>query len=255
MRSTFLVASLLVLAGCSYQGASSQLPASAVTQVAAERVGFVVPVPLSVLRGFGKGIVVRTSGRKRADGTGVPPWLKVSVETQVIGPTEPVVGDMVTAIPVDIDIAPIGLQIRGVRLELNPFNEEISRRGTDEKLPDSWRLDLEPVTNRAFFDAKPQGNRVTEYPFDVVVLYPATPAARLLDSRLVARDVLPPNVRPETVSVALDLEGDGSADLLIVETCGGDWSKPGGDDNCENTTGFVYERVGASWRIIDVLGC
>lgn len=55
-------------------------------------------------------------------------------------------------------------------------------------------------------------------------------------------------------SAAIDLFGDGLPDLLVVETCGGDWSEPDGD-GCENSTGYWYERVEGTWRIIHVLGC
>lgn len=215
--------------------------------------GFVVPVPLTIIAGFGTGEVWRTSRRKDKHGACLPPWTRVAIDAYVIGPRRPEVGSSVTVFPLVGWVGPTTLRIRDVQFQPNPFNDG-DVRGEDEKLPDGWVLKLEAVTDRAFYEAGPDANRREEVPFGVVVLYPAQPSERLLAPGSIPESTLPAHVSSETIRAAIDITGDGLPDLLIVETCGEDWSVAGGD-GCDNTTGFWYERVEDTWRIIDLNGC
>jgi hypothetical protein len=206
------------------------------------------------LAGFGRGTVWRKSQRQDAHGAYLPPWTSVTIDGSLIGPHRPKVGSSVTILPLVAGVGPIALAIRGVEFEPNPFNEGNDARGKDQKLPDSWVLELDAVADRAFYEAGPVSKRREEVPFDVVLLYPAQPSARLLAAGSIPREMLPEQVNPVTIAAAIDITGDDVPELLIVETCGGDWSVPGGD-GCDNTTGFWYERVEGIWRIVDVLGC
>jgi hypothetical protein len=68
------------------------------------------------------------------------------------------------------------------------------------------------------FAAKPMKDMPEEHPFDLVVLYPAVPAAKLLSLPARPKVPLPDELAPARLIAAIDLDGDGAAEALLANT-------------------------------------
>jgi hypothetical protein len=84
----------------------------------------------------------------------------------------------------------------------------------DEGVPPWWEPVFESVKDRAYFTLPgPQ------FPGDVVVVYPASPMATLLDAKLLTADDVPPGILLKGVRIAVDVDGDGRPDAIELSVC------------------------------------
>ena len=197
------------------------------------------PVPTPQVQSVGEGVVWRISDTKGEHGNFLPPWKEIQI-TNISGfDKKPVVGEKVTVIPLDVDIAAFELSI--VKTE--------KRAGCDEQSAAWWEVELEPIKQKVFFDIAPGPNRSEEYPFDVCVIYPATRFANQLKREGLAKNLLPNAVTMKTVKAAIDLTNDGKPDVLVVAYCCGDPRKSAED--CDYTCSKTFKKIRNTWKLIN----
>lgn len=184
----------------------------------------------------GEAIVWRISADEGRTGSRPAPWKEVRV-TNVFGfKRKPVMGDKVTVVPLDVEIAPLDLRITEIK-ERNDCGSHW------------WEVELEPVRQRAFFDIAPRPDRVQEFPFDVGIVYPAVKYARQIKGKALRKGMLPAGVSLNTVKGALDLTGDGVPDALIVDYCCRDPGKAA--KGCDYTCGKIFRKIRNAWKIVN----
>src|SRR5215472_15495034 len=122
--------------------------------------------------------------------------------------TRPAVGRKVTVVPLTTNVAPIDLRI--IRTTAQPD-------ACDDNQPPHWQVELEPVSDSHYIGAAAPADRSTDPAFGIVVLYPAMPHARLLTGDRLRQSMLPRGVLMKTVTIAMDLNGDGLPDLVMTE--------------------------------------
>jgi hypothetical protein len=184
------------------------------------------------------GSVWRVSDTKNDNGRYLPPWKEITIPTLGFK-RRPAVGDRVTVIPLDSGISPLDLRI---------IKTEKKEDACDERLPAYWEVELEPIKLKKFFDFEPNPDRAAEYPFDVVVIYPAVKVARQISKARLTKGVLPGGVSIDTTKAAIDLTNDGKPDVVVIEYCCEGTKKI---DECDYTCGKTFKKVRNSWKLID----
>ncbi len=106
-----------------------------------------------------------------------------------------------------------------------------------------WLVHLEDAARTPLRNLQAPPDRRPEAPSEVAVLWPA--AATTPRAVAGVTGDLPAGVAPATVNVAVDRDGDGRADLLLVEFCCGD---RGAHADCEYLCGETWQRAGGSWH-------
>jgi hypothetical protein len=143
---------------------------------------------------------------------------------------EPVVGQPATVLPLD----------GGPALSLAVTTTK--KRDDVPEIATWWEVELEPTTAPWILDAPAQAGRAGEFPFDAIVLYPAVPGATLVSPDTVQE--LPPDVLRPTITAAIDLDADGSADALTASYCCGD-GKPA--VSCDYVCGATFRHRDGAW--------
>lgn len=197
------------------------------------------PVSMPQIQTVGDGKVLRISDNKDEDGWFLPPWKEVKITNLYGFKTKPVVGDRVTIIPLDVDIAPLELRI--VKTE--------KREGCDEQSPPWWEVELELIKQKVFFDIAPRPKIAEQYPFDVCVIYPAVRFANQVRRASLSRTMLPTGIAIKTVKAAIDITDDGKPDVLVVDYCCGNPRKSA--EGCDYTCGKTFKKIGNTWKLID----
>lgn len=196
-------------------------------------------MPTPKIQSVGEGTVWRISDHKDESGGLLPPWKEIQV-TNIFGFNDkPVVGEKVTVVPLDVEIASLDIKI--VKTE--------KQDGCDEQAPVWWAVELEPIRGKAFFDVAPRPDRAPEYPFDVAVIYPAVRHARQIQRNKLTKSMLPRGVAINTVKAAVDLTNDGQPDVLIINYCCDDPGKPA--EQCDYACGKTFKQAGKKWKLID----
>lgn len=184
------------------------------------------------------GEVSRSSDQKDKHGQQFPPWKEVSLAN--IGlKKELAIGAEVTIVPVGVDIAPFNLKVTETK------RGSVCAQGE----PPWWEVELEPLTQKQFFDIRALPGRSEEYPFDVGVIYPAVEFALALPKEQVTQAMLPAGIYAQTLTAAIDLTNDNQPDVLIAEFCCREPAKIFPD--CDYTCGKTYLKVKGVWKLID----
>ena len=211
--------------------AGACLPVGAQSQA---QVSNIMP-PIEVV---GVGDVQRTSKSKNSSGLLLPPWTSVEV-TNVFGfKKQPRAGSRVSFVPVDVDFGQFDLKLK----------RSVIQDGCDKSSPKWWSAEFEPVTDKRIFDIAPLPERSQEFPFDVVVIYPAVSSARQIPKSEIRPEMLPGGVKLGVVKAAIDVTSDGAPDLVITKYCCASAAKT---TNCDMTCGATYKRSGKKWLKID----
>lgn len=183
----------------------------------------------------GTGVLSRTSDRKDSSGIFQPPWTRAEV-TNVFGfKIQPRVGIRATFVPIDIDLEPFELKLQ----------KSVVQDGCDKSSPKWWSAEFEELTDQRVIDITSLPGRNAEFPFDVVVIYPAVSAARQIPKPQLKADMLPKGVKLSIVKSAIDVSGDGMPDLVVTEYCCANAAKSA---ECDLTCGATYKRSGRSWE-------
>jgi hypothetical protein len=193
------------------------------------------PIPMPQVQTIGQGEVWRKSNNS------LPPWREIEITNVFAFKKKPIIGDKVTIVPLDVDIAP---------LELRIVKAEKKEDGCDESLPGWWEVELQKISEKTFFEIASRSNRREEFPFDVCVIYPAVRFARQIKRENLTKGMLPKGVARNTAIAAIDLTNDGIPDVLIVEYCCGHPRKSAGEE-CDYTCGKTFKRIRNIWRLID----
>lgn len=182
--------------------------------------------PLPVVQEITEGVVWRQS-------TGIT-IANVGFERKVTA------GETVTIIALGSGISALDLRIIKAELKANPC---------DESLPGLWEAELEAVTEKKFIGVPAPGNRRAEYPFDVVILYPAVKFSRQLKTEELKVATLPKGIYLNTIKAAIDLDDDRAPDIVIVSYCCNDKKKTPGE--CDLTCGKTFKKVRTLWKLVD----
>ncbi len=185
-------------------------------------------------------MVSRRSDNKDENGRFLPPWKEIKIINIFGFKRRLAVGEKATVIPLDTDISPLDLRIIKAEKVENPCNK---------RMPGVWEVELEPITQKKFFEIEPLLNRADEYPFDVALIYPAVKAARQLKKDQLTNAMLPKGIAINSVKAALDLTGDGKPEVVILEYCCDNPSKP--VTECDYTCGKTFTKVKNTWKLID----
>lgn len=148
-----------------------------------------------------------------------------------IGSTKVKAGDFATAVPLQIDGENLSLKIAKVEKAkfLDCDTEKMGSSVEFEKIADERLLKMTPISERP-----------EEQPFDFFVIYPAAKNARKLKQTELTKKMLPENVKVEQVVAAIDLNDDGTPDLLVVNYCCFDSSQCDCTDN--------YRKINGEWK-------
>src|SRR5262245_39641069 len=149
---------------------------------------------------IGEGKVSRVSEKKDEHGRFLTPWREIKIINVFGFKSRPARGAKATVIPLGADISPLDLRIIKAEKVANPCNT---------RMPGWWEVELEPITQKEFFEIAPLLNRADEYPFDVALIYPAVKDARQIKKDQLIKAMLPKGVAINIVKAALDLTGDG----------------------------------------------
>ena len=181
--------------------------------------------------------------RESANNDDRPPWKRITVANIFGFKRKPRVGAAVTVITLRSEFAPLDLRILKAEQKEDPCNAS---------LPRLWEVELEPVTQREFFDVLPPTDRNDVYPFDVVIIYPAVKSARQIDRNQLKRATLPKRALINTVKAAIDLNVDRKPDVIVTAYCCLAPTKP--VNECDYTCGKTFKRVGNSWKLVETSG-
>jgi hypothetical protein len=194
------------------------------------------------VQSFLQDTVWRESDNAGDDGD-LPPWKKVSLDARF--DEKPKVDGKVTVVPLQVTIAPVELKILKVTEEEKPCQKKPRSR---------WAVELEPITQKEFFEIKAISGRREEYPFDACVIYPAVEFARQLKPPQLTKEMIPEGVSLNTVTAAIDLTNDQQPDLLIAYYCCRDTTKMADSDDsadCDYTCGKLFKRTKDGWKLVE----
>jgi hypothetical protein len=139
----------------------------------------------------------------------LPPWkwaaLDLSFEKYPSPP--PKHENMVTVIPLGVDISPIELRIIKVCPKEYPIEQKVYHYCCE--------AELEPITQTEFLEYK----KDDELPFDVLWIYPSVEFSLPISRDKLTDEMLPEGVDRNTVTAAIDLTNDQKPDLLMVQYC------------------------------------
>ena len=195
--------------------------------------------PSPVVQTIASGTVWRESPVQDAAATSERKWKQITI-TNIFGfSRRPVVGDSVSVIALGAEMEPLSLRILKAQHKDN---------ACDKRLAGEWEVELESITSSKFFQTTTPGDRSVDYPFDVVILYPAVKTARQLDKKQLARDALPRGVMTNTIKAAIDLDEDRKPDILVLEYCC--LNPKQSTKECDYTCGKTYKKMNNTWRIV-----
>lgn len=214
----------------------------AISSPAQEPLGDGLPTPRPVARsgGFGIGTIRRTLERGRSSNE--------RLNVLVVASRRPARGERVSVIPLQTGIVGAQLVIKSVDLFENPMNEG---RQAGQLLPDYWQLEFEDNINLTILASSGVEARTGESSVDVAVLFPASPRARAIEPSAIPAGDLPDGFGPAAILVAVDADGDRTADFIAFEICEGNRRERAPAD-CDTVRTFVYERVESYWQLVDV---
>jgi hypothetical protein len=161
-----------------------------------------------------------------------PPWDQIDVVSAMFG-VAPNVGETVTILPKDKALPTIELRITEVIK-----HDELA----DEGGQTWWEPVLEPITDKAYFELPG-----SQFPGDVVVVYPATPSATLLDLDKLSAGDLPAKILIAGVQIAVDVNGDGRADAIELSVC---TENPKRTECGEATGTEIYRSEDGVWSLV-----
>lgn len=180
--------------------------------------------------------MIGTADLWRESKSGGPPWSRVEIFGARFG-LRPAVGEAVTILPRHPTLPVLELSITKVKTHGSPRDD----------IPRWWEPVLEDVTEPAYVDLRTPRDRSPQHPIDVVVVYPATPSATLLDPKRIDPDDLPPEVVPKGVEIAIDVDGDGRPDALEASVCSDDPKRA----RCFEATAWeIHRREGDGWQLV-----
>ena len=166
---------------------------------------------------------------------GKQPWKTMTIESVRFGGKRAKVGEKVSAIPLDPELPPVILTIRGIKdLEWAPKVRELA---------------LSSPTNKIWRDADARGGDND----DVLIVYPPAPGAKFLSGDMIRKSTparrLPRGFTKSHVEWGVDVTGDGRPDALMLRFCSEDRRKP---ECFEATSHVVYRRRGRRWQRVFV---
>ena len=186
------------------------------------------------MKTIGTGMVWR-----EADDSSPQAWKEATIENIFGFKASPSLNEMATVVPISNEVDKFELEIVKTKQE----------EGCTPTEDEWWSVELEPFELSMLSAVSVPASRNPEYPFDVVVIYPAQKIANLLDINKIPQENLPKGVFKNTVEAAIDLTGTGGPDAIISEFCCSDASKP--KNMCDYVCGKTFEKTEDSWLLKD----
>lgn len=192
---------------------------------------------------IGEAVVERISENTDRHNNYFPPWTEVKVTFFYLQkkPLEKkfVAQSKVTLVPLEVNVASFDWQIA---------KSEIIKARCDYHKLYNWVVELKPFTQREFFEIKPSPGRPEQFPFDVVVLYPAVKFARQIKKEQLTKQMLPNGTSLNTVKAAIDVTNDQKPDILLLKHCCDDATKA---TLCGYPCGKLFKQVNGKWELIE----
>ncbi len=142
-------------------------------------------------------------------------------------------GDSATAIWLSNDEENLSLKIRSAT-KIPYLNCTRKETGSD--------VEFDKITDRKLLEMKAVEGRSEDQPFEFFVIYPAVKKARRLNKTELTKEMLPESVAVTDVFAAVDLNEDGTPDLLISNYCCYDSSQ------CDCTSN--YQKINSKWKYL-----
>ena len=153
-------------------------------------------------------------------------------------------GAMVTMVPLNVTLTAVNTSVTRTTVIQNPCSDALPRLYDTEFAPlteSAWLTLPTPVAGKRFSE---------NVPFDVCVIYPAVAAARSLNRDLLDAALLPKKVPLANIVLALDINGDDTPEILLVEYWCDNPQAPHGA--CDLTCTAVYRRqADDTWYLIE----
>jgi hypothetical protein len=194
------------------------------------------PILMPKIESIQEESVWRLSKNEDKYGSNLPPWTEVLVLPYF--KTKPVLPSKVTVVPLDVDFDSFNWQIA---------KSERKESGCDETKPYAWEVTLQ-LTQKEFFEFVGTPTRGGEFPFDVVVLYPAVEYARQLKKKQLKKQMLPQGTSINVIKAAIDVTNDQKPDILLLEFCCDNATKT---TECEYQCGKTFTKVNGKWKLIN----
>lgn len=183
------------------------------------------------------GYVWRRSDKKNERGLDIAPFKDAVIPMFL--PVEPRIGDQVTVIP-DNGVPAFDLHI------------ESTRKREDPEIGTWWEVTLETVKSGPLLSAPPRADRDEEYPVSVITIYPAVEGARGMAPATLDPASIPPATSLDLVHMAADLDGDGSADLLVAQFCCKSSAPQSARNGCDDYDDYVcsdtFLKTARGWQ-------
>jgi hypothetical protein len=192
---------------------------------------------------IGDGTVWRMSDNKDQHGSYLPPWREIKITNVFDFKKKPTIGNKVTVIPLEVNIAAFDLEITKAEKKVNECND---------RLPVWWDVEFKSLKQKKFFEVEPKPNRSAQYPFEVAIVYPSVKFAQQLEKDQITEKMLPKGVNVNTVKAAIDFTNDQKPDALIVAYCCGEPRKS--SSKCELTCSKTFKKNKNIWKLIDSSG-
>lgn len=193
-----------------------------------------VKTPVPKVSDFSIETFFRHSEQKDEKNNMLPPFQYGEVSFFITS-TKVKAGEFATAIPLQIDGENLALKIKKVE-RMNFLDCDVEKKGSD--------IEFEKITDKNLLETKAVAERAggEEQPFDFLVVYPAVKNAKKLKKAELTKEMLPEMVEVEQVVAAIDLNEDGTPDLLIANYCCYDSSQ------CDCTN--KYQKIASEWKYL-----
>ncbi len=164
-------------------------------------------------------------------------WDSIEV-TNVFGfKKAPSISSTVQVIPMTLELPILYLNV----------TETIPRDDFDRGSPQWYEVYLNNIQNSQYFEFDGPEQRRAEYPMDLLIVYPPMANCSYLDNESINEEDLPNDISSPMLKGALDFDGDGKPDAVIVEFCCDEPKYK----NCDLTCGETYIKYQGEWYMVD----
>jgi hypothetical protein len=142
---------------------------------------------------------------------------------------------------------------RGQKVTIVPFYRKLpsfgmrvisSKRGTACTDEVWWQVKFRPVWRRALLAKFRQKAALPVLDLEAAVLFPPNKRAAFVPAQKITQ--LPPGFKARQLRGAVDLNGDGRADLFYLDLCAAGGGKP-----CPSEGSAIYLREGKTWKQVE----
>lgn len=197
----------------------------------------------SEIKKIGELGLLRNSDTKDEKGWMLPPYKNAEIKIGFY--FEPQIGEEITIVPLKVNIEPFQIKI------VKATKTKNSACTKNEKRQYFWAIETEKITKPAILEVKPVDKYNNRMPFSVFAIYPAVKFAKSLNKSSLSKNSLPQNILLENVDSLIDLNNDGSPDLLSVSFCCGEPEKIKAE-KCPYVCKKYYKKNNKVWELFEI---